>query len=277
MTVTPSSPAPAASAGTGTGPGTLPHIVVATPCFGGQVSSIYTTSLLKLQQVALSRGIASIEVQLLGGDALITRARANLVTLFLDNPRATHLLFIDADLAFEPDQVFRLLGFGADVTAAAYPVKKIDWAKVRRVIEAKLPNPEATSLTYVVDFEDASRVAIHNGFARARYVGTGFLMIRRQALLALCQHHPELKFRVQHANPDPLAGSPHRYALFDTMIDPDTGMYLSEDYSFCRRWTDMGGEIWVDLESRLVHVGPLAFPGELATQFNAAAPPAAKA
>ena len=55
------------------------------------------------------------------------------------------------------------------------------------------------------------------------------------------------------------------------MIDQATGIYLSEDFSFCRRWTDLGGEIWADLESRLDHVGPATFHGDLATQFEAPA------
>jgi len=52
------------------------------------------------------------------------------------------------------------------------------------------------------------------------------------------------------------------------MIDPATGTYLSEDFSFCKRWTDMGGEIWADLESRLTHVGTMSFRGDIATQFK---------
>jgi len=55
--------------------------------------------------------------------------------------------------------------------------------------------------------------------------------------------------------------------LFNCIIEKENGVYLSEDYSFCRRWTDLGGEIWVDLQSRLTHVGTLAFNGDVATQF----------
>ena len=56
------------------------------------------------------------------GDSLITRARQSILTHFLSETKATHLLFVDSDIGFEPEQVFRLLDFDADVTAAAYPV-----------------------------------------------------------------------------------------------------------------------------------------------------------
>src|ERR1700759_414166 len=96
------------------------HLVVATPCFGGQVSSIYASSIFALQRAAHGMSNLDLMVHLRDGDALITRARANLVTLFLDNPAATHLLFIDADIGFTPDQVFRLIESGADVVAGVY-------------------------------------------------------------------------------------------------------------------------------------------------------------
>ena len=70
---------------------------------------------------------------------------------------------------------------------------------------------------------------------------------------------------------DALAGSPNRFALFECMIDPATGTYLSEDFAFCKRWTDIGGEIWADLESRLDHVGPSVFHGDVSSQFAAPA------
>ena len=53
------------------------------------------------------------------------------------------------------------------------------------------------------------------------------------------------------------------------MIAED-GTYLSEDFAFCKRWTDMGGEIWADLNSKLTHVGPMTFHGDLSSQFAAA-------
>ena len=57
-------------------------------------------------------------------------------------------------------------------------------------------------------------------------------------------------------------------ALFECMIEPESGLYLSEDYAFCRRWRDLGGEVWLDIKSRLTHYGPNAFKGDLAQQFT---------
>src|ERR1700743_3754769 len=127
------------------------HLVVATPCFGGQVSSIYASSIFKLQSAMRSKSNAEFKVLLRDGDALITRARANLMTQFLDDPTATHFLFIDADIGFQPNQVFRLIESGADVVAGLYPIKRINWDKARRVIESNKPHVPASSLDYALD------------------------------------------------------------------------------------------------------------------------------
>jgi hypothetical protein len=74
-----------------------------------------------------------------------------------------------------------------------------------------------------------------------------------------------LKFQRDHSL-DAATASDNRFALFESMID-QTGTYLSEDFAFCKRWTDMGGEIWADLSSKLQHVGPMTFAGDLASQF----------
>ena len=246
------------------------NLLVATPCFGGQVTTVYANSMLKLQAACRAQQI-DFEWLMLGGDALITRARADLVAHFLDRPEATHLLFIDADIGFEPMQVFRLLAFDADVTASAYPAKRIDWQRVREVIAAGLPQPQSAALEYVFEVEDPARITARDGFVKVRYAGTGFLLIRRPALTALCAAHPQLRYRRTSTTSDPLGNSPNRYGLFDTLIDPASGVYLSEDYAFCRRWTDLGGEIWVDIESRLTHVGPTAYVGDFTTQFRQSA------
>jgi hypothetical protein len=60
------------------------------------------------------------------------------------------------------------------------------------------------------------------------------------------------------------------YALFDTMIDPIDKRYLSEDYTFCRRWQKIGGDIWLDPSISLNHYGSFCFQGnpEMIIQFD---------
>jgi hypothetical protein len=244
------------------------NLVVATPCFGGQISVLYAASLFKLQKLVRSYSQFNFKVLFKDGDALITRARASLISQFLDDPSATHLLFVDADIGFEPEQVLRLIECGADMCAAIYPIKRIDWDKVKTTIEADRPNPAAAALKYVFEVDDPNAVTEIGGFVKVRYAGTGFLMIRRAALERMCTHYPQLKFKRDHSI-DAATASDNRFALFECMIAED-GTYLSEDFAFCKRWTEMGGEIWADLKSKLSHVGPMAFCGDLSSQFAAA-------
>jgi len=140
---------------------------------------------------------------------LITRARANLVTLFLDDPEATNLSFVDADIGFEPEQVVRLITCGADVVAGIYPIKRLNWDKVRKIAEGSRPDIAAAGLDYVLEVDDPETMIVTNGCARARYVGTGFLMIRRHVLEKMCAHCRSLQFLREHSA-DALAGNPRR-------------------------------------------------------------------
>jgi hypothetical protein len=243
------------------------HLVVGTPCYRGQVTSAYFSSILKLQEACQREGIA-LSFLMLDGDDLVQRARQDIVADFMEIRGASHLLFIDADIGFEPDQVFRLLQFKADVVAATYPLKNIDWVKVRAAVLAGWEKLESAGLQYVL--EVAQPPQVRDGFVRVLSTGTGFLLLRRSALAALMERYLELRYSRGKGGTD---RGPWAYTLFNCLIDGVDGPYLSEDYSFCRLWTRMGGEIWVDLNSRLNHVGQVAFVGNL----NSGPPPVPKA
>ncbi len=247
---------------------TSPFLMVATPCYAGQMTEPYVTSILALQRTCQARGVR-VEFNFRTGEALITRARADMTAEFLRSG-ASHLLFIDADIGFVPEQVFRLLAFGADVAAAAYPLKRIDWEKAQRFAKAGRILSEAAILDYVFFPETKGPMQAKNDFVRVRHTGTGFMMLTRGAILRLCEAHPELRYKAAQRETDLMGEAEIRHALFECMIEPETGLYLSEDYAFCRRWRDLGGEIWLDIRSKLTHYGVNAFRGDFEKLFSPA-------
>jgi hypothetical protein len=255
---------------------TRPSVLIATPCFGGMVANNYMTSVIRLMNHAVYAGF-DVSLSLLGYDALISRARAILVAACLDNPAITHLLFIDADISFEPEQVERMLRIGKDFTGALYPLKSIDWDLIPGRCVERGESVRQAALSYVGAFCPEKERKQEGDFATGVYVGGGFQLIRRAALERMIAAYPETHF--SHAHILPKSGarrdaqpSSNLYALFDCIIDPETGAYLSEDYSFCRRWRHIGGEIWIDVASKLTHSGPYEFVGDHASRFFGPSP-----
>ncbi len=235
------------------------HLVVGTPCYGGQITVSNFTSALRLRDYCGRNGIR-LSFAMPWGDALVTRARQSIAAFFLEEPTATHLLFVDADISYQVDQVLRLLNHDKDVCAGLYPLKKYDWEMVRKRIQAGYPHPESAGLSYVIQLEDQYETV--NGFAKVAWAGTGFLLIKRSVFEAMSKRYPELRYKAPG-----LRGEREHYAFFNCLID-EKGDYLSEDYSFCKRWIGMGGEIWADLRSKLNHTGPETFRGDVAQNFT---------
>lgn len=234
-----------------------PFIFLAVPCYGGQLTLHFVSSVLRLQTACEARGVG-LHIEMLGGEALITRGRSRLAAQFLAHPDATHILYIDADIGFAPETVLRLLDAQKDVIAAVCPLKRIDWEKARAAAKAGVADLQAASIGYVVRFLPTANnsVDVNEGFAEVAYGGTGFLMIRRDAMQRLFDAHPELRAVLDDDGTEAVM-------VFDTLIEPSTGHYLSEDYAFCRRWRDLGGQVFADFQSRLTHVGHAAYAGSL--------------
>jgi hypothetical protein len=235
------------------------NLFVATPCYGGLVNQRYMQSVIALLQTGPALGFR-VSIELLGYDSLVTRSRNALVAKFLDTETATHLLFVDADIAFEVDQVVRMLRFNRDVVAGMYPLKMIHWdADAAARFQSGEPFDSAP-LRYVGFPCKGGEFESQDGFVTALYAGTGFMLVKRAVLRRMIEAFPETRYTAAHTQPVP-SSSPNQYALFDCMIDPETGHYLSEDYAFCRRWRSTGGRIWLDTQGELTHIGPHEFAG----------------
>ncbi|VFU07712.1 hypothetical protein [Methylocella tundrae] len=245
-----------------------PMVFVATPCFGGLVSQHYMQSILSLMQFAGPAGFDAA-LALLGHDSLITRSRNTLVSQFLETPAATHLLFIDADISFDAEQIFHMLNFDQDFVAGIYPLKVIDWsnAAIRRAA-TRDESFQSAPLLYVGSLCAGKELERRGRFATAIYCGGGFMLLKRHVIERMIEAYPETRYASVHAYSN--AGKGASYALFDCMIDRETNAYVSEDFGFCQRWRDIGGKIWLDTEGKLTHVGSYSFQGDPQPRYLAA-------
>lgn len=241
---------------------TKPFIVIATPCYGGLVNQSYMESVLQLFGYASSNDF-KVTLALNGHDSLITRSRNKLVSVFMDIEDATHLMFIDADIAFKPEYVHRMLTFDEDVVAGMYPIKNLDWPLLHKHYSSEMTVEELkeSGLNYVGLPHVGANREERDGFVTGIYAGTGFKLIKRTVFERMMTAYPETKYSVAQTFPRVKVQSSNQYALFECMIDPITGVYLSEDFAFCKRWQKLGGKIWLDTQSRLTHVGVYKYEG----------------
>ena len=240
-------------------------LFVATPAYGGWLCEDYFHSMLELQTFCNQEKI-SFRIQTLGMESLITRARNTLVANFLDDEEATHLLFVDADIGFKPQIVKRMLDFDHEVVCAPYPMKLINWSAIPQLVKDNL-DYKTLSLPYVLNFKDKDNIEVKEGFANVLDAATGFLLIKKESLLKMIKEYPELHYNTDQILNGKEFDSKNTYLFFDTMKDED-GRYLSEDYAFSRRWQKIGGAIWADLSSELIHYGQYKFQGQLWKHFD---------
>lgn len=253
------------------------HVFIATPCYGGQIGEPYFRSMLRLS-ILCNKYEIPFTVSTLANESLITRGRNTLVSFFMENKEATHLFFIDADIEFQPEDLLRMVAYDKPITVGAYPKKAINWESI---VNAARNNPEETpntieghSSNYVVNFDflkdeqgnPRPQVQIVDNLVRLKDGGTGFMCIRKDTIQKMFERYPDRKY-ANDINVDNKF-EPFMYALFDTMIDPESRRYLSEDYMFCRLWQQMGGEVYLDPRTALNHVGHYTFRGNIRKLFT---------
>lgn len=248
-------------------------IMVATPMYGGMCGGQYTKSSVDLGQQAAKYGL-DIGFYYIFNESLITRARNYLVDEFMRS-HYTHLMFIDADIGFDPQDVLSLAAIAdpdsdKEIVCGAYPKKTIAWEKIKRAVDKGVAdeNPQVLE-NYVGDFvfnpaPGVSEIRI-NEPVEVLEGGTGFMMIQKSAFEKFGNAHPELLYTPDHIRTENFDGTRQIYAYFDTVIDPKSNRYLSEDYMFCQWARDIGIKVWMCPWMRLKHMGTYIFGGDLAS------------
>jgi len=228
-------------------------LFIATPAFGHQVTTNYMNSVMRFVSSSHPKLQVSTAIHLQSGMALVTQARNNCVASFLKSD-CTHFFFIDSDIGFEPEAVFRLLEKDEDVVLTPYAVKGFG---------------NNYALQFIVHFPDRENVKIgKDGFVEITAGPTGFMMIKRQAFEKLIKAYPDKKTVNKQlvGNKVEIMDSDW-YTFFETGIDPENG-YLGEDICFCKLWTAIGGKIYADAISELTHFGGHPFKGSLSLMFK---------
>lgn len=217
----------------------LPKVFIALPVYGG-LDVFFTQSLIKV----LNDAPCELMLRMNPGDSLVSRSRNTLTADFLESD-ATHLLFIDSDLIFSGEQIARIVTHDEDIVGGFYPKKQegpVQWVCNGHLV----PNePRA------------------DGLQEVRYMGTGFLCVKRCVFDRMIELYPELSFKADHRDRiehDFWTVGVYRSAECGVRSAESPGRYLSEDWYFCQRALDAGFKVYGDTRIVLKHVGQAIYP-----------------
>lgn len=213
-------------------------IFIALPAYDFKVSLKLAVSLASFTQRASRHGI-DVQIGSICGCSVVSRARNLLVQDLLESP-CTELLFIDSDINFEPEAIFRLMAWGTDT---------------RKGVVAAVPRVRDVNKVYIADLEYDENQELtmnHRGLVRAERVATAFMWVNRKVFEDLVAAHPEWAYW------DKRAGK-NLSAVFDFKVTPEG--YIGEDFLFCDRAREAGYEVWIDPTITLGHMGVQEYTG----------------
>jgi hypothetical protein len=212
-------------------------IFIGIPVFGG-VATLTVHSLLRFVKAPT----VDADINFNAGDYSVAQARNSLSANFLEGDW-THLLFIDSDLVFTPEDVARVCSHDVPVVGGMYPIKRegpIIWCGNTFPGEGKQEPPQ------------------EDGLQRIRYVGTGFVCIERSVLERMREAFRE---EIEYTVDEP----PHRvewdFWRFGYRKTADSRRrYLTEDWFFCQLCLELGIPVYADTRILLKHIGMAIYP-----------------
>jgi len=239
-----------------------PHkIMVCTPCHS-DVSMHYTQAVLKFQQACWAKKI-QVSFTLLKS-SLVTQGRNLCVAEMLNHEdNYTHLLFIDSDIDFNSETIFKMLDFDKDVIGVPYPMKTLNWDKIwkRNTSKHSADDLAKSGFTFPVKVNNPDSITVDQGLIELTHAPTGCMLIKRNVFEKMIKEYPHLEiFQPTIINGDEVKKE-NMYNLFDTLHDPVTKRYFGEDFGFCQRWVDIGGKVYAYINDYITHVGEYSYCG----------------
>jgi predicted O-methyltransferase YrrM len=223
-------------------------LMIAVPAYGSLIHTACSKSINAATVQLAMLGIPN-DVCYLVSESMVTRARDQILAVFMGNPQFSHLIMIDSDVEFPREAPLRLLSDCRfhDMVMCLYPKKK-------QPIEFPV---------FWTDHQvkDGIHADTRSGCVEIQAGPAGFFMVTRKAVQKLIDANSDLKYG---------AGQPfdeHRYALFNPIQEGST--LWSEDITFCLRWRRLGGTVWLNPYFDLTHwVGGVAFKGHTLDLFK---------
>lgn len=243
------------------------HLFAAIPSHSGNTALESVQTIVQVQNLMLSRG-GSFQFHYIIGTT-ISIVRNAIVDAFLQSDADT-LLMLDSDQAIGAAGLGQMIDINKPVVGCMYPKRRYNWSKVRLDTATSVDQILYQASEYFgrLQLDENGEAKFVNGFALAEYVGTGVLLVRREAFEQLMKHFPELEGRGfgREAYLEDHGGK--RWGFFNEMQNED-GFPLTEDISFCRRWRQTGGEIWVNGVSDVLHIGRASHSGNFLDFYRA--------
>ena len=254
--------------------------MVCTPMYGGMCSGMYAKACCDLATLSTKYQM-DLKYFYLFNESLIPRARNYLVDEFMRS-EYTHLMFIDADIHFDPNDVLALAALDKDIIGGPYPKKCIAWEKVRNAVDTGLADEDPNILEqYTGDYvfnpvENTHQIKVSEP-VEVLEIGTGFMMITRKVFDDFREAFPQFTYRPDHNRSEHFAGDRMIHAYFDTVIDSkaylgdisdNSERYLSEDYFFCQFVRKLGYQIFLCPWMKLGHMGTYVFSGSMGSLAN---------
>ena len=211
------------------------RVHICMPCYGGMLTESTFMSYIKWSNTCRQLGI-DWTMETMTNESLISRARNTLTAKFLHNKESTHLMFVDADIGWEPWHLLVMLNAQKDVIGGLYPMKSLP-------------------VKWCVNGFDGAEVSEDGNLQEVSKTGTGFMLIARDVFEKLNAHPATKPFMNDIGLPAEL--NPFMKTYFDTAVRENR--YYSEDWTFCENWRDLGGKVWVDKRVLLRHTGTYVF------------------
>ena len=209
-------------------------MLLAVPTYDKPDTSL-TFALARSREALTAAGVGSA-LLILEGNCHVDDARNSIVRDFLESDCAD-LVFLDADVTFEPKDLVQLCLRDEDIVGGVYPY--------RREGGENMP----------VRLMDGGEV--RDGLREVEGLPTGFMKIARHVLEKMCATTPWYFDKIHPT-----------HLVFNRSAPDENHTRWGGDLDFCKRWREMGGKLYALEELRLGHVAKIVIYDSLAAHIR---------